>query len=177
MSAGPNGLDGLAALRDVRVFLAEQIVPVVPAELAGELRAALKLLDTAGVELNVRNRALRDEIADLLDYAERIARLRQSEPCRLACRTLARRAEDPGLDLAALDLLWHEARALSASLLVELRHYQDDPATPKDARAHAGALAAEFCARLGGHARARLSWQAVFPVPAAPHYSEERVDD
>ncbi|HEY1973876.1 MAG TPA: hypothetical protein VGH89_38405 [Pseudonocardia sp.] len=170
-------LSGLAVLAGVRAFLAEQIAPEVPGELAGELRAAIKLLDTVGVELNQRHRVLRDELADLLDYAQRIAGLLALDAESQAGRTLARRAEDARLDLAALDLLWRDARALSAGLLVELCRYRDAPTTPDAMRQPAGALAAEFCTCLGGHARARLAWQAVFPVPVLTSSLEEPIDD
>lgn len=166
-------LDGLATLAGVRAFLAEQIAPVIPGELAGELRAAMKLLDTVGVELDERHPALRAELADLLGYSARVARLIEDGPRTEACLDLAGRAETPSLRLGGLAEIWREARRVSSSLLVELRRHRDDPAVPVPRREEAGELAAEFCACLGEHARARSSWQAVFPEPARTHFAEE----
>jgi hypothetical protein len=166
-------LEGLATLAGVRAFLAERIAPVVPSELAGELRAAMKLLDTVQIELNERHPALRAELSDLLSYSDRIATLLEDGPRGEACRTLTGRAGASSLNLHGLEEIWRDARKMSSTLLVELRRYRDDPATPAPAREEAGELSAEFCACLGEHARARLSWQAVFPVPDRTHYAEE----
>lgn len=159
-----GSVDGLATLEAVRSFLAERVAPSVPGELAGELRAALKLLETTGAELNERHVRLRAELADLLRHADRIVRRFGLEPHGPVLLALFRRAEEPELDLHSLDALWRDARALGSALLVELRRYRDLPDTPADARAEATELAADFCACLGEHARARLHWQAVFPV-------------
>lgn len=164
-------LDGLATLDAVRAFLAERIAPSVPGELAGELRAALKLLETTGVELNERHVRLRAELADLLRHSDRMIRRFGLEPHGPVLLALFRRAEEPELDLLdlhSLDALWRDARALASALLVELRRYRDLPDTPADARAEATELAADFCACLGEHARARLHWQAVFPASKRP---------
>lgn len=158
-----GAVDGLATLDAVRAFLAERVAPSVPGELAGDLRAVVKLLETSGLELNERQVRLRAELTDLLGYADRIIRLFGLEPHGPVLLALFRRAEQPELDLRGLDALWRDARALCAALLVELRQFRDLPDTPADARDAATQLAAEFCACLGEHARARLPWQSVFP--------------
>ena len=164
-------LDGLATLAGVRAFLADRIAPLVPSELAGELRAAMKLLDTVGIELNERHPALRAELDDLLSYSDRIARLLEDTHRVEACRELSGRAEALSLDLGELERIRRDARALSSTLLVELRRHRDDPTAPAPSREQAGELAAEFCACLGEHAHTRSAWQAVFPTPTRTHSS------
>jgi hypothetical protein len=162
------GLDGLETLARVRAFLCEQIVPSVPGELASEVRAAVKLLDTAAIELNQRHALLLAELADSIDYCQRAAQLvgrpDSTQTWLAACRTLAERAGEPGLDLRGLDGVLRDVRALGSTLLVELGKHQRASGAET-----AGELAAEFCACLGDHARRRLAWQAVFPVsPDSP---------
>lgn len=172
-----TSLDGLATLDGVRAFLADQVAPLVPAELMGELRAAMKLLDTVQTELNERHAVLGKELDDLFAYCFRIAQLLERDPLIQECRTLTRRAGASRSDLRSQGVVWRDARALSSTLLVELLQYRDDPGTPDDARAAAVELAAEFCACLGDHARARVTWQAVFPMPAAVGIPEEPTHD
>ncbi|GAA5161696.1 hypothetical protein GCM10023321_46340 [Pseudonocardia eucalypti] len=170
-----GSVDGLATLERVRVFLAERVAPSVPGELAGEFRAAVKLLETTGAELNERHVRLSAELADLLRHADRIIRRFGLEPHGPVLLALFRRAEELDLlDLHGLDALWRDARALGSALLVELRGYRDLPDTPADARAEATELAADFCACLGEHARARLHWQAVFPAIRNPPLEDDR---
>ena len=58
--------DGLASLAMVRAFLSEQVLPLVPSSLSGELRAALKILDTVTLELDGLFPRLQTECAQLL---------------------------------------------------------------------------------------------------------------
>ncbi|WP_427925098.1 hypothetical protein [Streptomyces sp. cg40] len=152
---------GLDTLAQIRGFLAAEVVPAVPAELAGEVRAVVKLLRTVETELECRHVLLRAEIDELLALcATALADVPAAVPDgELA--VLRRRADLDGAPLSQLDRLHRDVGALTGQILTALQSVPDRPA--------ARTALDRLCAALGRHAEARLRWQAVFPVadPAA----------
>lgn len=146
---------GLVTLERVSAFLAAEVVPAVPAELAGEVRAAIKLLRTVAIELDTRQDLLRAEIDELLALGA--AAVGPTGPLAGECAELLRSARQGAGSLSELDRLHARVQALTSRVVLAL---QDDSHQPSGAAALAGLYDA-----LGRHARARLSWQAVFPVP------------
>ncbi|HZZ51788.1 MAG TPA: hypothetical protein VFE65_33245 [Pseudonocardia sp.] len=160
-------IDGLSTLSSVRAFLMTEVLPAVPDELAGELRAAAKLLAGVETELDTRYSSLATETRDLIAHAADAARLLGLDEAASACERLA--VSDSGVASARLTELesrWSRARQLSSTLLRELQGRESDPAVSEADRRAARALLREFYTSLTSHARTRLDWQAVFPVPA-----------
>ncbi len=158
-------IDALATLEVVRTFLTTDIMPVVPKESAGELRAAVKLLETAAIELADRHGSVRVETDDLIGFCAQAATLLglasvASEATAQACRA---QAEPSG---PALELLRADARSLCAAVLPRL---QDRAAESDQARS----LLKHFYRCLGDHARSRLTWQSVFPATTSNPGAEE----
>lgn len=130
--------DGLTTLTAVAGFLDDEVVLAVPPEMAGEVRAAAKLLRTAATELAVRHREVAVEIDDLLALCE------VTEPD--AVRLLRSRATE---DLAAQEDVREQVHELASHVMARLDGLGLDV----------------FLHCLGEHAARRQSWQAVFPVP------------
>lgn len=136
----------LGTLAQIRCFLSEDVLPVMPAELAGEVRAAVKLLRTVETEVDRAYPLLRKEIMELLALnTEALAAAPELAELRS-------RAELGDASLSELDGLHRDLRALSSRVLATLQE------------AGGGPLLDRFYATLGRHAEARLHWQAVFPV-------------
>ncbi|AEH10054.1 MULTISPECIES: hypothetical protein [Protofrankia] len=173
-------LDGLSTLSGVRAFLTAKILPAVPGELAGELRATVKLLETVETELNDRHLLLIAETWDLIAYCERIGRLLELADTTNGCTELAARVvASASLNLTEVGELWRDARALSSARLVAVQRYASDPSTSEPGRVAARYLLRRFYSCLGGHARRRQAWQAVFPPAAgapAPRSHSEGAD-
>jgi hypothetical protein len=143
--------DGLSTIEGVADFLATEVVPAVGHQLRGEVRAAVKLLRTAAVELAVRHREIGEEIRELLDLCVPLVDAEQR-------RVLARLADRVGaqvLDLREQEALRLELHAVVGTVMSGL--VRTDPA----------AVSALVDA-LGRHASRRSTWQAVFTegVPA-----------
>lgn len=158
-------IDALAALGVVRTFLTTDIVPLVPEASAGELRAAVKLLETAAIELADRHGSVRAETVDLIGFCARAGMLLGLDSVSSQATAQARRAQaEPSGP--ALELLWADARSLATSVLPRL---QDQAAASDEARS----LLKHLYRCLGGHARSRLVWQSVFPAAGGNPGAEE----
>jgi hypothetical protein len=157
-------IDGLSTVASVRAFLVAEVLPAVPRELAGELRAAVKLLATAETELDVRHASLSAETRDMIAHCAEAARLLGLQNAGAACERLAAARTD-GATLTEVGRRWGEARELSSSILPALQRRESDPTATDTDRGAARELLRRFYACLTGHARARLGWQSVFPVP------------
>lgn len=151
---------GLDTLAQVRGFLAAEVVGAVPAELAGEVRAAVKLLRTVETELNTRHALLRAEAGELLALVEPVLAAIPTTERDGEVEALRTRAGCGDAPLTELDRLHRDVLALTGwvcSAGVEGLHRPGmQPAL--DRLLHA----------LSRQAQDRLTWQAVFPVPAQP---------
>ncbi|MCV7410624.1 hypothetical protein AWC05_20585 [Mycobacterium florentinum] len=158
-------IDALAALGVVRTFLSADIVPVVPEASAGELRAAVKLLETAAIELADRHSSVRAESVDLIGLCARAATLLGLDTVSLEATAQGRRTQaEPSSP--AMELLWADARSLTTTVVSRL---QDQATASEQARC----LLRQFYRCLGDHARSRLAWQSVFPAAGSNTGVEE----
>ncbi|MBF6556339.1 MAG: hypothetical protein IVW52_09230 [Acidimicrobiales bacterium] len=173
MSPAPGGL---ATLATVRQFLTD-LVPEVSGERAGEVRAAVKLLETAEIELNVRHNSLTTETDDLIGYCREIGPLVGRRETAATCEQLAQRLRAGATSMTALDELWRDTRSLTTSLLTALQRIESDPATSQAEQRAAADLLERVYGCLGAHARSRLSWQSVFPVYAPAGVDSHAVND
>jgi hypothetical protein len=157
--------DALTAIGVVRTFLTTDIMPVVPKAAASELRAAVKLLETAATELADRHGSVRAETDDLIGFCARAGTLLGLDSVSAEAAAQARRAQaEPSGP--ALELLWADARSLTTTVLPRLQ----DQATASD---EARFLLKHLYRCLGEHARSRLAWQSVFPAAASNPGAEE----
>jgi aminoglycoside phosphotransferase (APT) family kinase protein len=156
--------DGSATLATVSTFLTDDVLPAVPNELTGEVRAAVKLLETAAREFDQRYRSVTAETRELLDRGTDIGNALGLADAVSACARLRRRAESSRAGLIELDEVCGAARALTSSLIVALQTAElDDGTTAARREAHRELLASTY-ACLVEHPRSRLSWQSVFPA-------------
>jgi hypothetical protein len=135
--------DGLQTLAAVRSFLEDVVLAEVPQHLAGELRAAVKLLESAQAELGCLHAVLLRESEELLDLCEGSAR---------AQALRARLAPAPE-QLAERAALHREIRGLSAETIERLQ--ADGSATARE-------RLDDLYATLGRHSHTRVPWQSVF---------------
>ena len=156
--------DGLTTLVAVSRFLTAEVLPAVPRELAGEIRAAVKLLETAGTELNDRQRSLTAETRDLIGHCADIARVLDLADAASRCAQLSSGTEDADGTLTVLERIWNEARSLTTSLIVALQQRDLDPDLAHTVREAHRELLARVYGCLAGYARSRLTWQSVFPT-------------
>lgn len=158
-------IDALAALGVVRTFLTTDIVPLVPKASASELRAAVKLLETAAIELADRHGSVRAETGDLIGFCARAGTMLGLDSVSSEAAAQGRRAQaEPSGP--ALELLWSDARSLATTVLPPL---QDQAAASEEARC----LLKELYRCLGDHARSRLAWQSVFSAASSKPGGEE----
>ncbi|AWK76546.1 hypothetical protein CBI38_34840 (plasmid) [Rhodococcus oxybenzonivorans] len=155
---------GLDTLAQIRLFLTAEVVPVVPAELVGEVRAVVKLLRTVEIELSCRHELLRAEVDELLISSAAAVALVPEESLAGELAELRRRADSGSDRHTNVEQLHHDVTALSAQVLTSLQGKLDKPG--------AAAVLDELYAALGRHAEARVGWQAVFPVTAATPSTE-----
>lgn len=168
--AAPNSqsFDGFATLATVCGFLTGDVLPAIPRELAGEVRAAVKLLETAATEFNDRPRSLAAETHDLIGLCAEIARMLDLADVTSSCTRLTRATESAHGTLTALEETWREARTLTSTLISALQQAEFGQDIPGSVRsAHHDVLARTY-ACLAGHARSRLTWQSVFPTTSRP---------
>ena len=157
--------NGLVALAMVRAFLAEQILPGVPDSLTGELRAALKILDTVAAELDALYPLLLTECRELLDLCGEIcARQPSSEtPTNInlatRCTAFNERYARGFTATTPLFEFYRAIKGLATDLINSLQKTANEPG-PAQALARLYSL-------LGQHATARIPWQTVFSSPAA----------
>jgi hypothetical protein len=156
--------DGLTTLATVRRFLTE-LAPELPGELAGDLRAAAKLLETTEIELNERHLSLIAETEDLISHCLRLGTLLNRPDVDATCTQLTGRLRAGHLNLTGLGELWHDTRALATSLVIALQGVESDPHTDQTGRQAAAHALLEVYTCLGAHARSRQPWQSVFPGP------------
>ena len=149
----PHGLD---ALLDISRFLTADILPAVPSALASELRAAIKILETAADELNLLYPLLREECEALFELEHESA-----SHCHNTARALPPltdlRAQliQLGLDLRGLIALHAQTRARASVQLASLRA---QAATDAQARR----LEQRYYQLLQRQAARRIVWQSVF---------------
>lgn len=146
-----TGNDGLSTLEGVADFLDTEVADAVPAELRGEVRAAVKLLRTSALELSVRHREVGEEIEELLTLCDSIALADGDADLVDDLRT---RARDSVLSLRQQEALRVDVAELTARTMARLAE-RGDPGL------------ADFLRCLGRHAARRTSWQSVFPVDTA----------
>ncbi|HEX4109370.1 MAG TPA: hypothetical protein VHX88_14635 [Solirubrobacteraceae bacterium] len=144
--------DGLQTIGAVRGYLDGVARAGMPPEQRSEVRAALKLLANAQLELSELAGLLRTESAELLALCAGTAALTGvQEPEQRA----------PELDATLPELQEHHAHArrASAQAILALQLQARDGSGP------ALDLLDRFYVALGRHAERRLPWQSVFPVP------------
>lgn len=152
--------DGLAALKLVSAFLAQDILPAVPRALTGELRAAIKLLDTARDELDALYPALLNECRELLALCgDAQPLLGDLSVDSTPLKSLARRVDQGFTDLSALMACHREVLELVSRTFLAIQGSDFDPLKN---RADLDAMLQRFCTVLARHAQTRLPWQAVF---------------
>lgn len=148
----PAAVEAIAAARR---FLETTILPSVPAEHRSELRAALKNLRTAELELAEVPGVLCTEIDEL-------GELTRSAHAALGLPQAERHTPAGSADLAQLRDAHAGARRAAAGAILALQEHAREPSAGD--RAEALELLARFYAALGRHAERRLPWQSVFPV-------------
>jgi hypothetical protein len=157
----------LATLATVSAFLAGDVLPVVPKELTGEVRAAVKLLETAARELDERYHSVTTEIRDLLDRCADIAGALGLDDSASACARLRQEAGSSDGTLTGLEAVRRKARSLTSALIVALHQAEfGDGITATQRDAHRALLFRTY-ACLARHPRSRLSWQSVFSTTPA----------
>lgn len=155
----PHGLD---AIIEVSRFLEQDIVPSVPAEFKSELKAAIKILQSAATELNVSSPMLRQECTELLALNE------ESSACAALPTTVASntamhaRLADSALDLRGLFALHQDVLAASNTHMTGLLELS---ASVGSDRERSRALLLRYYQLLEQHAVRRLPWQSVFSGP------------
>jgi hypothetical protein len=154
----PNGLEALAL---VSKFLTQRLLPAVPPALTSELRAAIKLLDTARDELDVVYPLLIEECRELIalcrDAHTLLGELAASCDAEVLT-TLAARTEIGFADLSALMACHREVCEWVSAILLALQRVEHDrPGNPA-----VSAMLLRFCAVLGRYAERRLPWQIIF---------------
>lgn len=155
----PDGFETLALVRD---YLALEVVPALPDHIATEVKAAVKLLDTASAEFAALGTVLPDEIAELRSLCQQgLAAL--GEPDR-------RHESTANEDAADLPGLLAERRRLAGQSTVLIGRLQARIAGSAESDIERKAscdLLARFIETLGSQARRRTPWQSVFPQAAA----------
>lgn len=147
----PHGLEALAT---VRAFLSDRIVGAVPAELVGEMRAAVKLLRAVEDELGVLPGMLHEECRALLDLLRRGSEaLEEATPDALG--ELLGAATTPRE-------LFDVQRTLRGRLGELLPRLQDAARGGPAGAATARRVLLDAYAALGDCARTRGRWQSVF---------------
>ena len=149
--------DGLATLRNVRTFLQTNVLPDVPPDYRGEVRAALKLLDGAERELTVLPMVLVEELGELGELCV------QTELLLGIATDRPGLGGECGLTVPQLSSRHEQARMAVTRALCALQEHLREPLT-EEAGNHAAALdlLAETYETLGRHAERRLPWQSVF---------------
>jgi len=156
---------GLAALTAIGRYLTTEILPVVPDAQVGELRAAIKILDTVADELNVLPSLLHQECREFSDLRRQATQtLHWPEPpvsLSLSAGNESGAGPDLSLDLHAL-LARHETCLQEATQAIEaLQRLADE-----DQRsAQPVALLGRYFALLERQALRRVPWQSVFVGP------------
>ena len=157
--------DGLASLAMVRAFLSDEILPVVPDSLSGELRAALKILDTVALELDGLFPRLQPECAQLLHACGDTLAAVSDEPAyqSLALRhgSLAKEYVQAFATTTELLRFSDTVRDLMGDLIVLLLAHGGDGEQRR--------LLECLYSLLSEHAAARLRWQSVFLLNDCPN--------
>jgi hypothetical protein len=147
---------GLASLELVQRFLESQVLSVIPNEMRGDLRAAIKILREVSVELDVLYPMLLEEVRKLLLFCAEL----QAAP-------VINMSHSDQQQLGVLDDAFKKGFASVTELLSfrdELNTLVTTLMTLLQAAEHPDNLAwlARFYELLGEHAGARLRWQSVF---------------
>jgi len=147
---------GLASLDLVQRFLASQVLSIVPNEIRSDLRAAIKILNEASVELNVLYPTLLEESRELLRLS-----------IELQATTEIKLSHIEQEKLSALDNAFKNGFASLTDLLRfrdELNRLVTSQMALLQAADHPNnrAWLERFYGLLGTHASARLGWQSVF---------------
>ena len=155
--------DGLSALALLSQFLTREVLPAVPPAMTAELRAAIKLLDTTGAELDALYPTLQAECSALLALCEsaRVFLNARSPPVDLTrLSALSQRVAQGFKNLSTLLACHRDVRELTTVSLLSLQQLAAEGSAEQG---DLQALLQRFYAVLGQHAETRLPWQAVFP--------------
>ncbi len=153
--------DGLQSLALVSRYLAESVVPAVPRAMTAELRAVIKLLDTAQVELGSLFPVLHDECRELLLLNEAVDSL-LSPAASIALTTLHEQFKHGCADLPALMATHRRILERTSERLCSLQALAALNPAPEPHE-----LLQRIYTVLGRQAETRLPWQAVFPSTSA----------
>ncbi len=153
MSVGP--FETLASVRD---FLTRDVLPAVPKEIAGEVRAAVKLLEEVADELDWLPAVLRAECEEMLALQEKTREIMNSEVGdELRQQIIA----SPGSIREQLELHSNMVEAVTVVVL-KLQTRIRELSAENDGSILLRALLDQHYEMLGRHAGTRLRWQSVF---------------
>lgn len=141
-------IDGLSTVGGVADFLEAEVADAVPPQLRGEVRAAIKLLRTSVLELDIRHREVGEEIEELLTLCDGTSLAADDRDLVDDLRTRSRYSV---LSLREQETLRTEVSDLAARTMSRLAE-RADPALEG------------FLQCLGRHAARRLPWQSVFGI-------------
>lgn len=152
----PAGIDVLAA---VRAFLEGSVLPGVAQEQRSELRAAIKLLRGAEIELDESPAVLEAETAELWVLVQR-ARAVLAREIALPEAPAPRSGGFPAPN--ELRARHADACATATAAVLALQEHVRAREAGDPERESAAAILADLYATLGRHAERRIPWQSVF---------------
>ena len=153
MSVGP--FDTLAS---ISAFLSRDLLSVVPKEMASEVRAAVKLLQDAAVELDWLPGVLHGECEELLALearAQQLIELDISDESRQLVNA-------PTASISEQIERHRLVRETATCALLKLQSRIRTTSTDKDRSLKLRELLDQYYETLGRHAETRLRWQSVF---------------
>jgi len=157
-------LNGFESLALVRRYLATEVVAIVPHHVAAELRAVVKLLDTAMIELAELPLILPAEIAAMRDLCREGQAVLATGNDEVAGQACIQAQGDPTMrNLRELIEEHREAGEQLGRLITRLQGAQSSER--EDAHAYRlSSLLDRIYQVLGRQADDRLTWQSVFPA-------------
>ncbi len=159
MSVGP--FETLASVRD---FLTRDVLPAVPKEIAGEVRAAVKLLEDVADELDWLPAVLHAECEEMLALRIKTQDVIATETDDELRRKIV---SPPGNTREQLEL--HRTMSgMVTSVVLKLQAGIREPSLESDESMKWRDLLDQHYAMLGRHAETRLRWQSVFEKRSEP---------
>ena len=159
MSIGP--FETLAAVRD---FLTRAVLPAVPKEIAGEVRAAVKLLEDVADELDWLPAVLRAECEDMLALQIKT----QGVIVTGIDAELRRQIVAPPGSIREQLELHRTMTEMVTSVVLKLQAGIRELSVENNESMKLRDLLDQYYAMLGRHAATRLRWQSVFDKRSAP---------
>ena len=159
MSVGP--FETLASLGD---FLSGDVLPVVPKEMASEIRAAVKLLQDIADELDWLPALLRaecEEIVALQAEAEELTGLGIGAELR-------QQINAPTASISEQIELHRHISETSVGIVLKLQARIRELSASKEDSTNLRKLLDRYYETLGRHAETRLRWQSVFDGKQTP---------